>query len=117
MAEKSKIYAPNHAFPQDLFYDFILLPYGLYYAKTSSFLNAKKGDTLRFFNGPERRIENVSLLQDAKTIDLLCRIRYGIPWESAFQRWLSYAILEGNGKDIIVKDKCIIILYDTEDKL
>lgn len=102
---------PSHSEPKEWFYGYILLPYGEYYAKTKPFASAKKGDTLRFFNGGDFVIENVCLIKQDQVCDLLCKIRYGIPWASALKRWQYYAQLDGNGRDVISKELCYLVVY------
>lgn len=105
------IYKPNHEEPGDFWLDYILLPYGEFYEKTKVFLNAKKGDTLRFFNGGDFPIESVKVIPSDWTADFLCRMRYGIEWEKALEIWTRYAVLEGNAKAILSKEKCILVVY------
>lgn len=109
--KRKRIFRPAHEEPGRFWLDYILLPYGEFYAKTSGFLKAKSGDTLRFFNGPDVEIESVSLINADSVCDFLCKMRYGITWDVAFKRWLSYARLEGNGKDILSRDKCMLVIY------
>ena len=114
MSQESKsvrIFKVNHAEPNDFRWDFILLPYGEYYAKTAELLKARPGDTLRFYEGRDVEIQAVRLIEDEVLCNILCRMRYGIVWEAAFSRWLRYARLEGHGKSIIVKDKCILVAF------
>lgn len=96
--------------------EFILLPYGQFYEKTAGIAKAKQGDVLRFFNGPEYRIEAVRLLKQDAVCDLLCRMRYGVPWRIAFARWQRYALMEGYGRDALSKDYCLIVFYELQDK-
>lgn len=112
---KRKIFNPAHEKPGKMWVDYILLPYGEFYNKTKPFLNAKKGDILRFYNGPEVTIDKVLLIEDAGICDFLSRMRYGISWEKAYQKWLMYARLEGNGRDILSSRKCILVIYDAQD--
>ena len=114
MAEKKNIFKPNHAVPGEFFLDYILLPYGIYYDKTNVFLKAKKGDILRFFNGPEYPIDSVSLIKQDRFCDILCRMRYGISWNAAFDRWLRYARMEGHNKDILSTEECLLVVYDKD---
>lgn len=113
---KRKLYKPNHEEPKEFFLDYILLPYGMYYKKTLDFLEAKTGDILRFFNGPEYQIESVTLIKCDRVCDLLCRMRYGIPWEKAYRIWQRYAIMEGNGKDILSKEECFFVVYNKNEQ-
>lgn len=117
MAEKKgKIFRVPHEVPRGMFSDFILLPYGEYYEKTKVLLGAKGGDILRFFNGPDVKIEYVSLIPCDKFCDFLCRMRYSITWDKALAKWRSYARMEGNGKDILSDTECIFIGYESVNK-
>lgn len=107
-----RVFKPAHEEPGDFSLDYILLPYGEFYEKTKGILEASRGDILRFFNGPEYEIEFVRLIPQDETCDFLCRMRYGIPWVAALKRWASYASLEGNGKDILSRSECILVVYD-----
>lgn len=109
-----KIFKPLHEEPGPLFLDYILLPYGMFYDKTKDFVKAKRGDTLRFFNGPDYEIVSVSLIPQDRVCDSLCRMRYGIPWHKAFERWQKYARLEGNGKDILSTKECLLVVYNAK---
>lgn len=108
---RTRIFKPSHEEPKDFYLDYILLPYGQFYEKTRVFLEAKTGDILRFFNGPEFPIESVTLIKCDKVCDILCRMRYGISWEAAFSRWCRYVMLEGNGRSILSKEECIFVVY------
>lgn len=109
-----KIFKPAHEEPGNFRLNYILLPYGEFYQKTKEFLEARAGDTLRFYNGPDVRIESVMLIACDKTCDFLCRMRYGITWDKAFAKWLSYARLEGHGNDILSRAKCILVVYENK---
>lgn len=109
-----KVFKPAHEEPGDMLLNYILLPYGEFYEKTKVFLDAKSGDTMRFFNGPEVKIESAFLIPCDKTCDFLCKMRYGITWDKAFSRWLSYARMEGNGKNILSKNHCILVVYENK---
>lgn len=114
---KKKIFSPNHAEPGDFWLDYILLPYGEYYDKTRVFLEAKEDDTLHFFEGPDYAIKSVYKIKQDKVCDFLCRMRYGIPWERAFKKWQSYAVLEGHGRDILSKEFCLLVIYKKNEPL
>lgn len=105
-------FKPNHAEPGDFYLDYILLPYGIYYDKTKQFADAKQGDILRFYNGPEYIIDSVSLIKQDRVCDVLCRMRYGISWKAAFEKWKQYAMLEGNGRDILSTEECLLVVYE-----
>lgn len=112
MERRSRTLKPNHSEPIEFWLDYILLPYGEYYRPSQEVAKIKKGDILRFFNGPERPIERVMKIRQDAVCDLLCRIRYGIPWSVALKKWQSYAVLEGHGKDIISKEFCWWVIYE-----
>lgn len=112
---QKKIFKPAHELPGDMWLDYILLPYGAYYKKTSVFLEARPGDTLRFFNGPDVVIEKVMLIKSDALCDVLCKMRYGVTWDKAFSKWLSYARLEGNSRDILSREECILVVYKHEE--
>lgn len=109
-----RVFKPAHEEPGKMWLNYILLPYGEFYKKTNVFLEAKPGDTMRFFNGPDVQIESVMLIACDKTCDFLCKMRYGITWDKAFSKWLSYARMEGNGKDILSRTKCILVVYENK---
>lgn len=106
-----KIFAIAHEEPNAFRFDYILLPYGEFYDKTAEILKARSGDVIRFYNGRDAEIHGVRLVEDPILCNMLCRMRYGIPWQSAFSRWLKYARFEGHGKDILLSDKCIMVMY------
>lgn len=100
--------------PGEPWLGFILLPYGLYYEKTRCFLDAKTGDRMQFLDGPEVTIDSVTVVEGERMCDVLCRVRYGVKWKVALERWLRYARIEGYGKDIFVPEKCIMVVYGKE---
>lgn len=106
-----KTYKPKHEVPGAYWLDYILLPYGEFYAPTREIAEARRGDILRFFNGPEYPIERVIMIPQDLTCDLLCRMRYGIPWSVAFKKWQSYAVLEGNDRGVLSKDFCLWVIF------
>ena len=109
-----KIFKPQHDAPGDTWYDYILLPYGAFYEKTRIFLDAKKGDKMQFLDGIEVEVDSVTLIEGERLCDILSRIRYGVKWAAVFKRWMSYARIEGHGRDILVPDKCIMVVYGKE---
>lgn len=111
-----RTFSPPHEEPRAMWLEFILLPYGEFYEKTKVIAQAKKGDILRFFNGPEVKIHAVRKIQQDGLCDLLCRMRYGISWQAALSRWQNYALMEGYGKDAISKRECLIVFYEIQDK-
>lgn len=111
---RRRIFRPNHFEPGDFCLNYILLPYGIFYEQTKVFLDAKKGDILRFYNGPDYEIDCAYLIPQDKTCDVLCRMRYGIPWNKAFKKWQSYAFLEGHGRDILSREHCILVVLGTK---
>ena len=111
MSRKGRIYRTSHSDPGDLSLGFIILPYGEFYKKTAVFLEARRGDIIRFYNGPEFEIERVVIVDGDEMCDSLCMIRYGVPWGVVLSRWLSYALMEGNSKDILYRSKCLMVIY------
>lgn len=112
-----KIYKAYHKTPSPFCYEYILLPYGQSYRKTANLLKAKKGDTLRFLDGPDCKIMAVLKINQDAVCDALCRMRYGYSWEVVFTKWQRYAVLEGNDKCVLSKRECLIVFYDVPDKL
>lgn len=110
-----RTFKPNHEEPGEFCLDYILLPYGAFYRKTSGLLDAKTGDILRFFNGPEYPIESVMLIRCDRLCDMLCRIRYGISWDAALRIWQRYAVMEGNGKDVLSTEECILVVFKKDE--
>lgn len=94
--------------------DYILLPFGDFYEKTRCYLDAKTGDKMQFMDGEEVTIDSVMVVEGERMCDVLCRIRYGVKFKVAFSRWMRYARIEGHGKDILVPNKCIMVLYGKE---
>lgn len=115
MSRRKTIFKPMHSEPGPLSLGYILLPYGMFYEKTRSFLDAKPGDVLRFYNGPDFEIVRTELISGDRVCDILCRIRYGVSWKAAFKRWISYAVMEGNGRDILSPYECILVAYKSID--
>lgn len=107
-------YRAPHAEPGPFRQNYIILPYGMYYDKTKGFLNAKKGDTIRLFKGREFYISSAKLIEGEDLCDVLCRVRYGMPWYMVLKQWQRYAVMEGNGKAILSTNQCIMIIYGTE---
>lgn len=97
--------------------EFILLPYGLFYERTKEIAEAKSGDILRFYNGPECTIRAVRKIPQDSLCDMLCRMRYGVAWSIAFERWQRYALMEGYGKHILSKSECLLVFYEVPNKL
>ena len=113
--EKNKILEVAHSEPGPLWLDYILLPYGIYYNKTSPFLQAKNGDPMRFYNGPLVKIKCVRLIPQDELCELLCRMRYGLSFEKVLKKWQSYARLEGHSSDVLSKKECIFVLYGKDE--
>lgn len=116
LGRRKRVFKPAHELPGKFWLDYILLPYGEYYDKYKQFLGASKGDTLRFFNGPEVEIEKVMLIDCDEVCDFLCKMRYGITWDKAYEIWLRYARMEGHGKDIIDTKRCLLVVYNEGNK-
>ena len=110
-----KTYKPQHDAPSEPWMDYILLPYGAFYEKTRCFLDAKKGDKMQFLDGLEVTIDSTMVVEGERMCDVLCRIRYGVKFKVAFATWMKYARLEGHGRDILVPNACIMVLYGKEE--
>ena len=111
-----RTFSSLHEEPRPFGLEYILLPYGAFYEKTKELAQAKRGDLLRFFNGPDMKIHAVRRMTQDGLCDLLCRMRYGISWAAALSRWQNYALMEGYGKDAISKSECLIVFYEVQDK-
>lgn len=114
MANPSKIYSVQHLGPQKPWLGYILLPFGEFYEPTKGIAKAKPGDIIRFFQGPEHKIERVMKIPQNDICDMLCRIAYGIPWQMALKKWQSYAVMEGNDRNVISPDYCLWVIYGEE---
>lgn len=114
MPKQPRILRPAHSEPNGFWLGYILLPYGDYYAPSQDIVKAQKGDTLRFYNGNDYTIERVIKIPQDDMCDMLCRLRYGIPWKIAFKKWESNAVLEGNSRSVLSKDYCLWVIYDTD---
>lgn len=108
---KKKIFRPEHMEPGPFRLNYILLPYGEYYKKSQDVLDAKRGDILRIYDGGDYEIDSVFKITDSKMCDMLCRMRYGIPWCVAYKTWLTYARAEGYGKDALSENWCVMVVY------
>lgn len=110
-----KTFKINHTEPGEFRLGYILLPVG--YSYNAAIAQAKKGDTLRLFDGGEYPILVVRKMKmkDPNT-DILCRMRYGITLKGALMRWKNNARLEGHGSQVVSEDECLWIIYaDRED--
>lgn len=105
------MYKVSHSEPGEPKLDFILLPYGDFYDKTNVLLDAKSGETIRFFNGPECKIHSVHKIPIDRVFSALCQMRYGFGRDVVLRKWQSNARIEGHGKDIISTKECIIVFY------
>lgn len=110
-SRKPRIFKPAHEEPNDFRMDYILLPYGQFYDKAVEMMKAKPGDILRFFNGRDAEIQAVNLVEGLSLCNILSRMRYGITWEAAMSRWTRYAVFEGNGKDVLAPNMCIMVTF------
>lgn len=114
---RKKVFKPAHDEPGPFYLDYILLPYGEFYDKTKRFVTAKKGDILRFHNGPQYEIDSVSLIPQDKQCDILCRMRYNMAFDKVFEIWRRYALMEGYGKQILSTEECIFIVFKKNGNL
>ena len=114
MSRRKTIYKPAHEEPGEFFLNYILLPYGAFYKKTLGFLDAKPGDTVRFYKGREFEITKAILIEDPELADVLCRMRYGVNFVVALRHWGDYAVMEGHNREVLSSSKCIMLAYGKE---
>lgn len=111
MSAKTKILRAKHSEPGDFRLNYILLPLGFSY--NSEFLTAKKGDTLRIFDGGDYPIFSVRTVKiHSAAADILSRMRYGVTIKRVLQIWQSNARLEGHSSKVISEDECLWVIYD-----
>ena len=110
-SRRKKIYKPNHTESGAFRMDYILLPMG--YAYNTEYLEAKKGDIIRLFNGGEYEIYAIRRLKINKAeTDILCRMRYGISIKGALSRWKMNAKLEGHSAKAVSTEECLWVIYE-----
>ena len=110
-SRRKKTFRAKHNMPGDFQLDYILLPYG--YAYNSEWQEAKYGDTIRFWDGEDRRIFSVRKLKiKSPEADILSRLRYGITMKGTLARWKSNARLEGNLGRAVSDDICFWVIFD-----
>ena len=111
MSAKTKILRARHSEPGPIHLNYILLPVGFSY--NNDFAKAKKGDTIRIFDGDDYPIYAVRKVKiKSPTADILSRMRYGITIKRALDIWKSNARLEGHGSKAISEDECLWVIYD-----
>ena len=110
---RSKTFKAKHAEPGSFKKDYILLPVG--YSYNSEWISAKKGDSLKLWEGGVHTIYAVRPLKLNKPeADILSRMRYGIPIKRCLEVWKSNARLEGHSSSAVSTEECLWIIYDTE---
>lgn len=113
LERQKKTFKIPHTEPGVMHLDYVLVPIG--YSYNAELAKAKKGDTLRLFDGGEYPIVAVRKLKLAKAeTDLLCRMRYGISIKGALTRWKMNAKMEGHGERAISYEECLWIVYDNQ---
>lgn len=112
MARQARILRPAHSEPGGYWLGYILHPYGEFYKPSVDLLDARRGDILRFHKGGDYPIERVLKIPQDDVCDMLCRLRYGIPWAVAFRKWESNAVLEGHSRGVLSREFCLWVLYD-----
>lgn len=109
--KKAKIFKAQHSEPGDFQLDYILLPIGYVYNK--EWLDAKRGDSIRLFNGGTYKIFSVrKISMVAGAADILSRIRYGITIKGCLARWQQNAKLEGHSPDAVSERECLWVIYE-----
>lgn len=88
----------------------IMLPVGVYYNRDIH--GASVGDKIRFIDGNERTIVGKSDIDlRMSSTDLICRYIYNCSMKIVFRKWLTNAVIEGNGRNVVSKNKCMLIWY------
>lgn len=89
----------------------IMLPVGMYYNRDIQY--ASIGDTIVFLGGKERIIKNKCLLDlRAGATDFLCQYIYNKSLNMVFRKWLTNAVISGNGRNAVSKNRCLVIWYE-----
>lgn len=108
---QKKIFKIAHIYPGDFHLDYVVLPVG--YSYNADIATAKRGDTLRLFDGGEYPIFAVRRIRlDKPEADILCRMRYGITAKGCMVRWKMNARLEGHGEKVISEEECLWVVYE-----
>lgn len=94
----------------------LLLPVGLYYNRDIQ--KAQRGDSIVFLGGERRVVVRTTFLALTwQATDVLCSYIYGVGLRIVFEQWLTNAVIEGNGKLAVSKNKCFLIWYAEEKRL
>lgn len=89
---------------------YLFLPVGAYYNR--DLLRIRVGDTIRFSDGPKAEVTYVGLrlLTDAYT-KFQMKETYKSRYDIVIRRWENNAIMQGHGREVVSKEKCLIIHY------
>lgn len=111
---QKKTFKIAHMEPGDFRLGYVVLPVG--YAYNADIAGAKKGDTLRLFDGGEYEIFSVRRISIKKPeADILCRMRYGITAHACLMRWKLNAKMEGHGEKAVSEDECLWVIYSADE--
>lgn len=93
---------------------FIMLPVGAYYNRDIQ--KARKGDFFQFCeNESKYRIVDICYMNlNCAVANVLCKYIYNRKMDIVMNRWLANAVIEGNGRNAIDKNRCLLIRYDHE---
>lgn len=114
LKRQKKTFRIPHLEPGEFRLGYVVLPVG--YAYNADIAKAKKGDTLRLFEGEEYKIFAVRrICLNKPEADILCRMRYGITAHACLMRWQLNAKLEGHGEKAVSEDECLWVIYSTDE--
>lgn len=86
---------------------FVLLPYG--YSVNRGLKDEKE---IEFLNGDKAEIKAVCAVDLTKQIArTLCLMRYNRELDDVFIAWVNKAVVMGNKKDSVSKEKCLLVYH------
>lgn len=91
----------------------LLLPIGMYY--NIDLQQARAGDYIKFQDDDKRYMIKRIAYMDMKTqiANLLSMFLYNCPILVSLKMWQSTAVLEGNKKNAVSRNKCLVMHYNT----
>lgn len=88
----------------------IMLPVGIYYNRDIQ--NASIGDVIVFLGGEERTIKNKCVFNThSGSTHFLCQYIYNTSLSVVFRKWLTNAVIQGNGRNAVSKNRCLVVWY------
>lgn len=113
--KKNRVFKAQHSENGGFVLDYILLPIGYVYNK--EWLEAKRGDSIRLFNGGTYKIYAVRKIALARgAADILSRMRYGISIKGCLARWKQNARLEGHAASAVSERECLWVIYEKNEE-